>query len=89
MLEDKTLVELPLVWARHSENGNVWLQLLFSDEWKTTALGADHNNGTSQSIDLRFLALPSGFKVSGFLFVIEGNNQIEKPPPTEPTNPLE
>ena len=83
MLEDKTLIELPLIWARHSENGNVLLQLLSSDDWKTTILGADHNNGTSQSIDLKFLALPPWFKVSGFLFVIEGNNQIAKPPPIE------
>lgn len=78
ILEDKTLIELPLVWARHSENGNVLPQLLFSDDWKTTTLGADHNGGTSQSIDLKFLALPQGFKVAGFLFVIEGNNMIVK-----------
>jgi hypothetical protein len=78
ILEDKTLVELPLVWAWHSEDGYVLPQLLFSDDWKTDTLGADHNNGTSQSIHLRFLAPLPNMKVTGFLFVIEGNNMILK-----------
>jgi len=88
VLADKTLIELPLIWAWHSENGFVLPQLLFSDDWKSVMLGAEHNGGTSQSINLRFLALPPGFKVSDFLFVIEGNNQESKPP-VEPGKPME
>ena len=82
------LIELPLIWAWHSENGFVLPQLLFSDDWKSVMLGAEHNEGTSQSINLRFLALPPSFKVSDFLFVIEGNNQESKPP-VEPDKPME
>ena len=78
ILEDRSLIPLPLVWARHSEDGNVFPQLLLSDDWRTEILGADHNNGVSQSIDLKFLALPPGFKTAGFLFVIEGNNMYVK-----------
>lgn len=80
ILEDKTLVELSLIWAWHSEDGNVWPQLLFSDDWKTKILGADHNNGTSQSIYLTFLAPRRNMKIIGFLFVIEGNNMYYKIP---------
>lgn len=78
MLEDGTLVKLPLIRAVHSEDGDVLPQLLFSDDWKTDTLGADHNNGTSQSIDLRFLALPRNIEAISFVFVIEGNNRIVK-----------
>jgi hypothetical protein len=53
-------------------------QILLSDEWKTCTLGADWNNGTSQSIDLKFQALPRNIKAIGFIFQIEGNNMIEK-----------
>jgi len=78
ILEDKSIVELPLIRARHSEYGNVLPQLLFSDDWKTDTLGANLNNGTSQSIDLKFLALPPNVKIIGFVFQIEGNNIIAK-----------
>ena len=77
-LEDNTTIQLPLIWAWHSENGFVLPQLLFSDDWKTETLGADWNNGTSQSIDLRFLALPQWINVIGFIFQIEGNNPVWK-----------
>jgi hypothetical protein len=71
-------IPLPLLYANHSEYGNVLLQLWFSDEWKTETIGADHNNGTSQSIDLKFLAVPSLLKVTAFTFQIEGNNPYMK-----------
>lgn len=87
ILKDKTLVELPLMWAWHSEDGYVRRQLLFSDDWKTDLLGENHNNGTSQSIYLRFIAPPSNKEVIGFLFVIEGNNKEIKPPPDIPAEP--
>lgn len=78
VLEDQTMIQLPLVWAWHSEYGNVLPQLLFSDDWKTETIGADHNNGTSQTIDLRFIALPPSIKVQAYIFEIEGNNPIGK-----------
>jgi len=78
ILEDKSLVELPLIYAWHSEDGNVLPQLLFSDDWKTDELGANWNNGVSQSIDLKFAALNPNMKIIGFVFQIEGNNRIAK-----------
>jgi hypothetical protein len=78
ILEDKTVIELPLIWAWHLEDGNVLPQLLFSDEWKTDTLGADLNNGISQSIDLKFAALSPSMKIIGFVFQIEGNNMVFK-----------
>jgi hypothetical protein len=74
LLNDEILIELPLIWAWHSEYGNVLPQLLFSDEWKTETKGAEHNNGTSQSINLKFAALPPSVNAVGFIFQIEGNN---------------
>jgi len=78
ILEEGTMIQLPLIYAWHSEDGNVLPQLLFSDDWKTDTLGADHNNGTSQSIDLKFAALSPNLEVTGFMFQIEGNNRISK-----------
>ena len=77
-LEDGTEIELPLTYGWHSEHGNLLPQLLFSDEWKTDILGADLNNGTSQSIDLKFQALPPNLQVVSFIFQIEGNNKLPK-----------
>lgn len=74
VIEDHWLLPLPLVYAQHSEDGNVLLPLLFSDDWRVSEAGAEHNNGVSQSIDLRFLALPQGITPSGFMFWIEGYN---------------
>jgi hypothetical protein len=78
MLEDGTMKELPLTWACHSEDGNVLPQLLHSDEWKADTLGANLNDGTSQSIDLKFAALSPNLEVTGFMFQIEGNNSLPK-----------
>ncbi len=75
--EDDELIQLPLVWAWQTEKGFVLPQLVSSDEWKTDVLGADHNNGESQSINLKFLA-PQLLKPKGFIFVIEGSNRIVK-----------
>jgi len=77
-LADGTTIRLPLIWAWHSQNGIVLPQLFFSDNWKTDILGANLNNGTSQSIDLKFLALPQNLKVASFIFQIEGNNPYSK-----------
>ncbi len=74
VLENGMIIQLPLIYAWHSEDGNVRPQLLFSDDWKTETLGADHNNGTSQSINLKFIALPPNLEITCFIFQIEGNN---------------
>jgi hypothetical protein len=78
MLQDGTTKELPLIWAWHSEDGNVLPTLLHSDERKTDTLGADHNDGTSQSVDLKFAALSPNLEITGFTFQIEGNNILIK-----------
>jgi len=78
ILEDSEAVKLPLIYAWHSEYGNILPQLLLSDEWKTETLGADWNNGVSQSIDLKFAALPPKIKVKALIFQLEGNNIIAK-----------
>ena len=78
ILEDGTMIQLPLIYAWHSEDGNVLPMLLHSDEWKADTLGADHNDGTSQSIDLKFAALSPNLEITGFMFQIEGNNRIVK-----------
>jgi len=78
ILNDKTVIQLPLIQAWHSEYGNVLPQLLFSDEWKTNTIGANLNNGTSQSITLKFLTSFPVTKVIGFIFQIEGNNPYLK-----------
>ncbi|MFP3984968.1 MAG: PKD domain-containing protein [Candidatus Bathyarchaeia archaeon] len=81
ILEDGTMIQLPLIYAWHSEDGNVLPMLLFSDDWKADTLGADHNNGTSQRINLKFVAsLNPNMTIVGFVFQIEGNNEEYKLP---------
>ncbi len=52
--------------------------LLKSDDRRVEEKGADHNGGTSQSIDLEFAALGSNAKAVAFVFMIEGYNMIIK-----------
>lgn len=73
-LEDGRTVQLPLLSAAHSEDGNVLPELLFSDDVRTDTLGAELNNGESESIDLGFAALPPPVEVESFMFVVEGYN---------------
>lgn len=47
-------------------------------DWKVDELGANWNNGASQSIDLKFAALNPNMNLIGFIFQIEGNNIIAK-----------
>ncbi|MEJ2251653.1 MAG: hypothetical protein P8Y97_18600 [Candidatus Lokiarchaeota archaeon] len=72
-----TFIQLPLLSATHSALGDVRSLLLLSDDRKVTELGADHNNGVSESIDLEFQAIP-GLKFEHFVFYIEGVNMIIK-----------
>lgn len=77
MLTNGTEVKLPLVSAIHSEDGNVKQELLLSDNVRAEMLGADHNNGTSQYIDLRFIASDE-LEIETFTFIIEGHNIVFK-----------
>ena len=70
VLKNGSNVELPLIYANHSEYGNVLPQLLFSDDWRVDTL---INNEKSQYIDLKFAAVLN-VKVTEFVFVIEGYN---------------
>lgn len=78
ILEDGTIQELPLKKARHSEDGNVRTLLFKSDDSRVEVKGADHNGGTSQSIDLEFAALQPTAKAVAFIFTIEGHNPLVK-----------
>jgi hypothetical protein len=78
VLQNGKAIRLPLVWAYHSQEGNVLPQLLFSDDQRTDTKGADHNDGTNQNIQLRFLALPHYLAVASLVFHIEGNNMYYK-----------
>jgi fibronectin type 3 domain-containing protein len=76
VLSNGMKIKLPLLSAIHNEEGQVCLKLWFSDDRKVDAKGADHNNGTSQWIDLEFIA-PS-IEFENYFFVIEGNNMFIK-----------
>jgi len=78
IFEDGTVEEFPLISARHSEDGNVLNLLLKSDDCRVEERGADHNGGTSQSIDLKFAGLGPRAEPVAFIFTIEGNNMIVK-----------
>ncbi|MEJ2252280.1 MAG: S8 family serine peptidase, partial [Candidatus Lokiarchaeota archaeon] len=77
MTANGTFIQLPLLSAIHSSLGDVKFLLQHSDDRKVTELGANYNNGVSESIDLEFLAIP-GLKFVSFVFYIEGVNQLIK-----------
>jgi len=76
-LPDGLLVSLSLKSAVHSSLGNVKQNLKSSDDVRIDLLGADHNDGISEYIDLEFDA-PKEQNFVGFIFVIEGYNYIVK-----------
>jgi hypothetical protein len=69
--------ELPLVSAVHSEDCDVKAELKSSDDVRVDTLGANHNGGVSEFIDLEFTA-PPGLEIVELFFVIEGYNAITK-----------
>ena len=79
MLTNGTEIKLPLASAIHSEDGNVKQELLLSDDVRAVMLGEDWNNGTSQYIDLKFVA-PDELEIETFTFIIEGHNRPLKIP---------
>lgn len=76
-LSNGKMVKLQLISAIHDELGQVRHLLWFSDDRKVDELGADYNNGISQSIDLMFV-VPRSVTFISFRFIIEGNNPIIK-----------
>jgi len=71
ILGDGKVIELPLISAIHSRYGNVLRELLFSDDIKV-------DTNANEAINLKFHALPPVYKITSFLFEIEGNNVIAK-----------
>lgn len=78
ILENGRVQKLPLIQAQHSEDGNVLNLLLNSDDRRVEEKGADHNGGTSQSIDLKFAAPGPHTEPVAFIFTIEGHNSLVK-----------
>lgn len=76
-LSNGLLVPLSLKSAFHSSLGNVLPELKFSDDNRVDVLGAIHNNGTSEFIDIEFKSIYNDI-FSGFMFIIEGHNPIVK-----------
>ena len=52
-------------------------ELKFNDDNRVDVLGAIHNNGTSEFIDIEFKSISNRI-FSGFTFIIEGHNYIVK-----------
>ncbi|MEJ2252279.1 MAG: hypothetical protein P8Y97_21775 [Candidatus Lokiarchaeota archaeon] len=77
LLSDNLLVPLPLISAIHCELGDVTQILRYSDDLRVVELGADHNEGQSESINLKFLAF-SYLNFKELIFVIEGYNVLVK-----------
>ncbi len=75
--ENGQWVSLHLESAIHSANGEVRKLLRFSDDLKVKELGADHNNGVSETIDLEFVT-DGETNFLEFRMIIEGNNAIIK-----------
>ena len=71
------LIPLSLVSAVHSSLGNVKQILKSSDDIRVDMLGADHNDGISQYINLEFRA-NNDQSFTEFLFIIEGYNMFVK-----------
>lgn len=77
ILKNGKRIVLPLLSALHSTNGNVTNELLLNDDIRVDCLGANFNNGESESITLEFLALKD-FDIQEFIFLIEGYNMFVK-----------
>ncbi len=77
LLHDGRIIPLTLISATHSALGDVKQTLKFSDENKVQLLGAVHNEGDSEFIDLEFLAFKH-LNFDEFIFEIEGNNMLVK-----------
>ena len=76
-LPNGNLIPLYLHSAVHSSLGQVKWMLWYSDDNRVKVLGADHNEGNSEFIDLEFNA-PTHTNFIEFIFFIEGHNKLVK-----------
>ena len=76
-LPNGNLIPLYLHSAVHSSLGQVKWMLWHSDDNRVKVLGADHNEGNSEFIDLEFNA-PTHTNFIEFIFFIEGHNKLMK-----------
>ncbi len=76
-LENGQWVSLRLKSAIHSAMGEVRKLLRHSDDRRVDMLGADHNDGISETINLEFVT-ESETNFLEFTFIIEGYNMIVK-----------
>lgn len=76
-LSNGVVISLPLVSALHSTIGNVANILRNSDDIRVDTLGAEHNNGVSEYIDLEFAKL-GNLEFVEYIFQIEGYNVDDK-----------
>jgi len=77
VLENSSVVELPLVKAVHNVYGDVLPWLMLDDDLRIPCVGAYHRSFGSHEIYLEFEAL-NGAKVLYFIFQIQGHNAITK-----------
>lgn len=77
VLANASEMKLPLVSATHSNDGNVKQELLLSDNLRVIEKGAEHVDGSSEYIDLKFIAKPK-LNIQEFIFTIEGYNPERK-----------
>ncbi|MFW9804716.1 MAG: hypothetical protein ACFFFC_18815 [Candidatus Thorarchaeota archaeon] len=76
-LSNGIVLKLPLKSALHSSLGDVTNILRHSDDIRVDTLGAIHNNGTSEYIDLEFTKL-GNLEFVEYIFQIEGYNYYTK-----------
>jgi len=76
-LSNGKVIKLPLLSAMHSTRGNVFMELLRSDDVRVDTLGAYYNNGISEYIDLEFFA-PRHVSIDKLISVIQGYNAYKK-----------
>ena len=77
ILPNGTLIPLPLISAVHSALDQVKWTLWFNDDNRVKVLGADHNKGNSEFIDLEFVS-SENLNFIELIFIIEGHNLIAK-----------
>ena len=73
LLDNGSIVSLPLIYAHHSVFGDVLYKLLDSDDLYVVSLGSRYSSHGNHVIDLEFKGIELD-NVVGFIFQIEGRN---------------
>lgn len=76
-MKNGNIINLPLTFANHSREGNVFNSLLKSDDLRIDTFGLVHLDGEDDYINLGFAGLENA-NIESFTFVIEGYNEIIK-----------